>query len=149
MVTPRDIILLGLLQGTTVGFTNLPVTTIAFSTLDADLRTEASGFYNLIRNMGSAAGISITSALLVRTAQINHGYLAEFMTPFRHADVPTRASGTAALELLNADITRQAIMIGYINVFITLAFLCLMIIPVVMFLRVPRTPPSEPIVLGE
>ncbi|MDB5394119.1 MAG: transporter [Rhodospirillales bacterium] len=150
MVSPREIVLLGLLQGASIGFINVPLTTNAFTTLADDLRTEASGFYNLMRNIGSAAGISITSAILVRSAQINHGYLSEFITPFRHIQLPAGLSGAAELALLNADLTRQAMMISYINVFMILAVLCLLIIPVVIFLHVPRLPPSgEPVVIGE
>jgi DHA2 family multidrug resistance protein len=150
MISPREIILLGLLQGASIGFINVPLTTNAFTTLDDDLRTEASGFYNLMRNIGSAAGISITSAILVSSAQINHGYLSEFMTPYRHIDTPLGMTKTAGLAFLNADLTRQAMMISYINVFMILAILCLLIVPVVLFLHVPRVPPSgEPMVLGE
>jgi DHA2 family multidrug resistance protein len=150
-VSQRDIILLGLLQGSSIGFINVPLTTNAFTTLEEDLRTEASGFYNLMRNIGSAAGISITSAILVRSAQINHGYLAEYMTPFSH-NMPAMPglSGATALAALNANLTLQATMIAYINVFMILAVLCLLILPAVLFLHVPRTPMSgEPVVIGE
>ncbi len=150
MVSSREIVLLGLLQGASIGFINVPLTTNAFTTLDDDLRTEASGFYNLMRNIGSAAGISITSAILVRSAQINHGYLSEFMTPFRNLDMPAGITGTAGLMMMNANITQQAMMISYINVFMNLAVLCLAIVPVVVFLHVPRLPPSgEPLAIGE
>ena len=150
-VTERDIILLGLLQGASIGFINVPLTTNAFTTLDEDLRTEASGFYNLMRNLGSAAGISITSAILVRSAQINHGYLTEYMTPFNH-NMPTipGLSGATALAALNANLTLQATMVAYINVFMILAVLCLLILPAVLFLRVPRIPISaDHAVIGE
>jgi DHA2 family multidrug resistance protein len=148
-VTSRDIVTLGLLQGAGVGFINVPLTTTAFAMLDADLRTEASGFYNLMRNIGSAAGISITSALLVRSAQVNHGYLTEFVTPFRPLVSTFGAKGTAALEALNANLTQQAMMISYINVFMILAVLCLLIIPVVSFLRVAAVPVAGVHVAGE
>ena len=52
--------------------------------------------------------------------------------------------------MLNAGITRQAMMISYINVFMMLSVLCLMIIPVVIFLNVPKLPMTgEPMVVGE
>jgi len=148
-VSSREIIMLGLLQGSGVGFINVPLTTAAFSTLDSDLRTEASGFYNLMRNIGSAAGISITSAVLVRSAQINHGYLTEFVTPFRPLVTSFGVKGTAGLEALNANLTLQATMISYINVFMMLAVLCLLIIPVVILLRVAKVAPAGLHVAGE
>jgi DHA2 family multidrug resistance protein len=149
-VSAREIVLLGLLQGSSIGFINVPLTTNAFTTLPADLRTEASGFYNLMRNIGSAAGISITSAILVSGAQVNHGYLSEFMTPFRHIDAMPGMTGTAALVAMNGGITQQAMMISYINVFMMLSVLCLLILPVVLFLHVPKLVASgEPVVIGE
>jgi DHA2 family multidrug resistance protein len=149
MVSARDIITLGLIQGAGVGFINVPLTTMAFSTLDSDLRTEASGFYNLMRNIGSAAGISITSAILVRSTQVNHGYLTEYITPFRRMDATPGVTGAAGLEMLNGDLTHQASMVGYINVFMMLAVLCMLIIPVLAFLKAPKVPQKGPIVVGE
>ncbi len=146
MVSPRDIVIVGLIQGASIGFINVPLTTTAFSTLESDLRTEATGFFNLMRNIGSAAGISITSAFLVSSTQVNHGYLSEFMTPFGRLGVQ---SGPKELAMLNANITQQAEMVGYINVFAMLAFLCLLIIPVAGLLRVPKNAPSGPAVIGE
>jgi DHA2 family multidrug resistance protein len=148
-VGAANIITLGLIQGAGVGFINVPLTTMAFSTLDGDLRTEASGFYNLMRNIGSAAGISITSAILVRSTQINHGYLAEHMTPYRHLEGIPGVSSTAGLEMMNGDLTHQAMMVGYINVFMMLAILCIMIIPVLIFLKAPKAAHSGPVVVGE
>ena len=146
-VSARDIVLVGLVQGSSIGFINVPLTTTAFTTLESDLRTEASGFFNLMRNIGSAAGISITSAILVRSIQINHGYLGEYMTPF--GGMGAQANTTKALAMLNANITQQAAMVGYINVFAMLALLCLLIIPVAGFLRVSKNAPSGPAVIGE
>jgi MFS transporter, DHA2 family, multidrug resistance protein len=150
-VSPRSIVVLGLLQGASIGFINVPLTTNAFTTLDTDLRTEASGFYNLMRNIGSAAGISITSAILVSSAQVNHGYLSEFMTPFKPMQSLPGMGKDAAMVLLNADITRQAMMVSYINVFMILAVLCVAILPVVLFLHVPKFQPAggAPHVIGE
>ena len=104
-----------------------------------------------MRNIGSAAGISITSAILVSSAQVNHGYLSEFMTPFKPIQSLPGMGKDAAMALLNAGITRQAMMVSYINVFMMLAILCLAILPVVLFLHVPKFQPAggAPHVIGE
>ncbi|MGO7718921.1 EmrB/QacA family drug resistance transporter, partial [Rhizobium johnstonii] len=52
-------------QGAGLGFLFVPLTTIAFSTLPAHMRGDGTGLYNLSRNIGSAVGISIVSALIV------------------------------------------------------------------------------------
>jgi DHA2 family multidrug resistance protein len=42
------------------------------------------------------------------------------------------------MELLNLNITQQAAMVAYVNVFWLLGLLCLAIIPLVLFLQVPK-----------
>ena len=135
MIGPGDIILLGLVQGVGSGMINVPITTVAFITLAGDLRNEATGFYNLMRNIGSAIGISVSTSQLVEYAQTNHSRLGEFMTRFRHVSLPR---GAAGMERLNLNITQQAMMIAYVNVYWLLGVLCLAIIPLVFFLRTPK-----------
>ena len=142
MTSPRDIIIVGLIQGAGSGCINVPITTIAFATLAAELRTEAAGFYNLMRNIGSAVGISVAASQLVESTQINHAYLTEFMTPFRHMAMPGGLSGALGMHVLNLGITQQAAMIAFINIFWLLGVLCIAIIPLVLFLRVPKAAPA-------
>jgi DHA2 family multidrug resistance protein len=141
MTTPRDIIIVGLIQGAGSGCINVPITTIAFATLPGELRTEAAGFYNLMRNIGSAIGVSVAASQLVESTQINHGYLSEFMTPFRHMAMPRGLSGALGMHVMNLGLTQQAAMIAFINIFWLLGVLCVAIIPLVLFLRVPKAVP--------
>ncbi len=137
MTSAHTIVITGLIQGAGSGFINVPITTIAFATLGAELRTEAAGFYNLMRNIGSAIGISIAASQLVESTQTNHSYLASFMTPFRHMSLP---QGPLGMHILNLSITQQAAMIAFINIFWLLGILCVAIIPLVLFLKVPKAP---------
>lgn len=142
-VSMSNIIIVGMLQGGGNGFINMPLSLLAFTTLPNELRTEASGLFNLMRNIGAAIGISITASQLAELTQINHEHLSEYMTPFRHLPVPAGASGTTAMEILNLSITQQAGMIAYINIFWMLSVLCFAIIPLVFFLRPPRELPTS------
>jgi DHA2 family multidrug resistance protein len=110
---------------------------MAFATLPGELRTEATSFYSLTRNIGSAIGVSVAASQLVESTQINHGYLAEFMNPFRHMSLPHGALG---MHMMNLGVTQQAAMIAFINIFWLLGILCVAIIPLVFFLRVPKHP---------
>ena len=141
-VSPMDIIIAGLLQGAGNGFINVPLSTMAFATLPTDLRTEGSGLYNLMRNIGSAIGVSVAASQLTELTQINHGYLAEFMTPFRHLPSMPNMSGAAAIRMLNLSITQQAGMVAYVNVFWLLGGLCIAIIPLALLLRPPPKIPA-------
>src|SRR6185437_7208468 len=109
--------------GVSVGFLTIPINIITFATLPSTMRTEAAGIYSLLRNLGSAIGISVTGALLETNTQVNHMLIASAVTPFNRA----LQSGPAAVfwnpatlqgsAMLNAEITRQAQTIAYIDDF--------------------------------
>jgi MFS transporter, DHA2 family, multidrug resistance protein len=48
----------------------------------ADLRGDCTALFSLIRNVGSALGISISSFLLAQTTPIMHARIVEVLTPF-------------------------------------------------------------------
>src|SRR5271167_1967841 len=50
-----------LIQGCGLGFVFIPLQVIAFATLPAELRTDGTALFSLMRNVGGAIGISITS----------------------------------------------------------------------------------------
>jgi DHA2 family multidrug resistance protein len=51
------IIKTGFIQGIGLGFTFVPLTTIAFSSLNPIYRVEATGLFTLFRNIGSSIGV--------------------------------------------------------------------------------------------
>src|SRR3981189_583342 len=97
----------GFIQGAGLGFLFVPLTTITFATLAPEQRADATGLYNLSRNVGSSGGISVVSYLLVRNGQIHHAPIASHVTAFNHAFdnsavlqawSPWTAGGRAALD---------------------------------------------------
>jgi MFS transporter, DHA2 family, multidrug resistance protein len=133
-----DVALSGLIQGFGMGFVYVPLTTLAFATLDPNRRNEAAGVFNLMRNVGSSVGISAVVALLTRNTQIVHSELATHVTPFnpvlQHPNVQrfwdiTTSRGLAAI---NQEITRQAAMIGYIDDYKLMMILTVALIPLVL-----------------
>ena len=111
-------------QGAGLGFVFIPLQVIAFATLPADLRTDGTSLLSLLRNVGSAVGVSAASALLARNVQINHAELAAHVTPFSpamHAGsqamamlAPSTPKGAAMLDQL---INQQANIIAYLDDF--------------------------------
>ncbi|MGH7058857.1 MAG: DHA2 family efflux MFS transporter permease subunit [Stellaceae bacterium] len=51
-------------QGVGVGLVFTPLSTLAFSTLAPELRTDAAGLYNLMRQLGCAAGVAAMTGFL-------------------------------------------------------------------------------------
>jgi MFS transporter, DHA2 family, multidrug resistance protein len=142
-VSMQQIVWTGVLQGVGMGAITLPVATVAFSTLTEELRTDGSAFFSLMRNLGGAIGVAVVSSRIVELTQIHHGYLSEFMTPFRHLHMGLGAMNSpAAMKMMNFSITQQAGMIAYINGFLLLSILSIAMLPLVFFLRTPRLPPK-------
>jgi DHA2 family multidrug resistance protein len=133
----------GFVQGVSLGFLTIPINIITFATLPVELRIEAAGIYSLMRNLGSAIGISVTGALLEMNTQVNHAIIAGGITPFTRAlqsGAPSRfwspnsIHGTA---MLNQEITRQAQIIAYIDDFKLMLILAIVVLPLLLLTRPP------------
>jgi DHA2 family multidrug resistance protein len=140
-VTQWTIAVTGFIQGAGLGFLFVPLNTVTFATLAPEQRADATGLFNLSRNVGSSVGISVVSYLLIRNGQINHATIASHVTAvnpgFRdsviaHAWSPWTASGRAALDQV---VRNQASIISYIDDFKLMMILSLCAIPLVLLLR--------------
>ena len=78
-VSEATIIVSGFEQGLGLGFVFVPLSTVTFSTLTAELRTEGTGIYALCRNIGSSIGISVVMTLLQNNTQRNHAEIAGYV----------------------------------------------------------------------
>ena len=140
-------VITGLLHGFGLGFIWVPLSALAFATLAPSMRAEAASVYSLVRNLGQSVGISVVEAIYSHQASVAHGDIAAGVQPSNPAFAgglpaamsPATASGIAGL---NAEITRQAQMVGYIDVFWLLFVMCLAFIPFVFVLRPPKRAPE-------
>ena len=136
------IIVTGVVQGLGLGLVFVPLSTVAFATLEARFRTDATSLFSLVRNIGSSIGISIVTVLLTRNTQINHAELSAFISPFNPmlwAISPQAATGdpTGACRRSIGWSTSQAVMIAYVNDFKLMMLVTLAAIPLALFLRKP------------
>ena len=132
----------GFLQGAGLGMIFVPLNTLAFATLPADLRTDASGFYMLLRNLGGSIGISLTVGVLARQAQVSHadigGALTPFTLPWADSSVTRAIGADAVTAMLDATVNKQAAMIAYLDVFRMLFWMTVAMTPLLLLLRKPR-----------
>jgi len=135
-------------NGIGIGTIWVPLTTVSFWTLPVNLRTEASTLTSLLRNYGSGIGVSVVISVLSRTQTKTHAYLAENLTPYneimRDPWLPQQWNifTQEGLNLLDLEVNRQAMLIGFLNDFNLIMVGALISIPLV-FLMV-RTKKEEP-----
>jgi DHA2 family multidrug resistance protein len=138
------VIVSGFIQGLGIGFTFVPLSAATFATLAPRLRNEGTPIFSLVRNIGGSVGISIVQTLLTRGTAQAHEQLAGFVArgnlalqtlpPSLSPDTPT------GLALLNAEVTRQAAMVAYVNDFRIMMAITVMAIPLLLLIR--RSRPS-------
>jgi DHA2 family multidrug resistance protein len=121
----------GFIQGVGTGFVYIPLAAVAFTTLNIDLRNEATALFNLMRNIGSSIGISVVAAFLARNTQVMHSALAAHLT--RYGAQAGAVGGNLAL--LNRQVTEQAAMIAYNDDFKLMLIVTICVIPFVFLLR--------------
>ena len=132
------------IQGAGMGMVFIPLQVAAFATLSAEYRTDATALLSLFRNVGSAIGLSVCSALLARNQQILHAQLGENITPFNralqtspalsHAINPATQHGAIMLDQM---ISHQAEIIAYLDDF---KFMLLVSLPTLLLLLLMRRP---------
>jgi DHA2 family multidrug resistance protein len=142
-----DIVFPGFIQGLGMGLIFTPINVAAFSTVPIAYRQDASSLLNLTRNLGSSFGISLSFTLLSRNAQINHSDLAGYVTQYSLPTVDPTAlvdrfgdlSG-GVMTMLNAEVSRQSLMIAYLNNFYLISILLFVIGLLPLMLKPIRIP---------
>jgi DHA2 family multidrug resistance protein len=132
----------GVLQGIGLGFVFTPLSIITFSTLPRSVLTQGTAIFSLMRNIGGSVGISIVEALLAQNTQIIHSQLAEHVRPdnplARGLAAPFSLTEPHGIAALNAEITRQAQMIAYLDNFHLMVLIMLVAAPFLLLLRRAR-----------
>lgn len=142
------VVVSGLLQGLGTGLIFVPLSTLAFVTLNPNLRNEGSALFTLVRNMGGSAGISVIEAVQTHNSEVAHADLAQHISrsnPTLQAYLPPQfnLNSTAGLDAFNAEISRQSAMVAYVDDFKLLIFLSVAAMPLLLLLRAPAKKAAE------
>jgi len=146
------ILISGIVQGFGLGFVFTPLSTISFSTLPRQFLTQGTALFSLTRNIGGSCGVAIVEALLVENTQTVHSRLVEHLRPDNplaqapHLAMPYSLSLPSGLAALNAEVTRQAQMIAYIDDFYLMMIVIVASLPLLLLLQRPRRALREPAV---
>ena len=153
-VAQHTMMLTFFMQGFAIGFVFNPMTVMAFTTLPSQLRGYATSLQSLCRSLGQAAGVSVTSFMLVRGTQTSHADIAGGITPFdralqgndavSHALDPATRHGAALLDQM---INHQAQIIAFNNDFRMMSIVVVPPLLLLLLMRRHQRPPP-PVVVG-
>lgn len=154
-VSPTTLFLPILITGFGLSFVFVPISTAAYGTLRNDQIGNASGVFNLMRNIGGSIGISIATTLLTRRADVHQNEIvnsvpqsgANFQNSLHGAQQAVTGyfgngnvggpSGPGGVTLYN-QLLRQASAWAFVDVFRWLSLLCFFCIIIVWFFKKVR-----------
>jgi len=138
----------GFVQGLGTGLVFMPMTTLAFATLAPTMRADGTGVFTLVRNLGNSAGISIMQAIFTSLNQTVHARLVQNLTPENanaRAYLPPGAlTTTLGQTTLDGEVSRQAAMVAYVDVFHLMFVTCLFMMPLLLLLKPTAALPPKP-----
>jgi DHA2 family multidrug resistance protein len=144
-LSPTTLLLPIMITGFGLSFVFVPISTAAYGTLHNEQIGNASGIFNLMRNVGGSIGISIASTMLTRRADLHQNEILnhvpqtgqQFQNALQgtqHALVPhfgASNSAAPAAGTIYRELARQAALYSFVDVFRWLSLLCLVCVAVV------------------
>jgi MFS transporter, DHA2 family, multidrug resistance protein len=137
-----------ILSGVAAGLVFVPLSTTAMGTLKNEEIGNASGLYNLLRNVGGSIGISLVNTIIARHVQSHRSDLAHdvFRGPavehtlnlYRGLFSAHAVSNTAthrAYALIQSTLDQQATVYAYIDDLRYMAIVCLFCMPIIFLVR--------------
>lgn len=148
-ISTMDIAFPNFLMGIGMAMCMIPIITLSTMTLTNEQMTNASGVQNLLKNLGGAVGTSIVTTLISRKAQVHQNFLVgnlaltndnfiervqAYSGMFQSMTDSISANYTAQA-LLYRQMLQQATMGAFRDTFEACAIACLVIIPLVLFIK--------------
>lgn len=141
-VGPWAVALNGALQGFGSAVMWVPLSIVAFATLEVRLLADASSIFHLLRNFGSSIFISVSVLTVSRTGRISYSELSENVTAFGDTFRLPQMTGlwsfdtVQGLAAFGSEVNRQALMVGYTNSFALYALVSFAAIPIMLLVRI-------------
>jgi MFS transporter, DHA2 family, multidrug resistance protein len=149
-----SIIIPSILNGLAISLIFVPLTTSTMGTLSQQQMGNATGIFNLMRNVGGSVGIAGITTLVARSAQTNQAALVSHFSKFNPVYQHRLAEIQAGLahhighwqamkeapRALYAALQGQAALLSYVNNFRFFGITCLLCAPLVLLFKKVRKP---------
>jgi DHA2 family multidrug resistance protein len=151
-ITPANVSWPNVVMGLSLGLVFVPLNTAAMGSLAQELMGGASGILNLMRNIGGSIGISVATTMLARDTQTHYNLMVGRINPSNH-HFQTYLHGVTGFlaksadpvlaqhktfSLLQALLDQQASLLAYLDNFQFMAWLCLVPLLGIIFMRRQR-----------
>jgi MFS transporter, DHA2 family, multidrug resistance protein len=148
-ISPTTLLLPILITGFGLSFVFVPINTAAYGTLDNKQIGNASGLFNLMRNVGGSIGISIAQTLLTRRSDVHQNEIINYVPmtgqQFQNSMSSTQQAlfgyfGKAntmapAQATLYQQLGQQASLWAFVDVFRWLSLLCFFSVGIVWLFK--------------
>jgi DHA2 family multidrug resistance protein len=145
----NDLLIPQLLRGFGLMMAMVPISNVALGTLPPQRLKNASGLYNLTRNLGGAVGLALINTIIDKREDLHLARLHEAVSWSNNAAEETLASLTAAMAKFGSDaelaatkqlaaiVRRQALVMSIADVFYVLTILFLALVLMAPLMRRP------------
>jgi DHA2 family multidrug resistance protein len=144
-----SLVFANVLQGFAMGLIFVPLMTLAVGTLHKEQMGNATGLFNLARNVGGSIGISAVTTYLVRNAQYNQMHLVGHLTPYnpvyrqylegiQSALAPYTGAPQASRQaygLIYGILLQQSTLLAFVNTYRWMAVAMVCCIPAVLLMK--------------
>ena len=137
-ISPWTLLVPIVATGFALSFVFVPITTQAYSTLRNDQIGNASGIFNLLRNIGGSVGISIAQTMLVRRTDVHQTQIVNYVSTTQlwfeqqlsaitgyltQHTAAANAPGAAAANMYQR-LGQQALLWSFVDVFRWMSLIC-------------------------
>jgi DHA2 family multidrug resistance protein len=144
-------------RGVGLGLIFVPLTNLALADLPMDRIPNGTGLFNLMRQLGGSVGIAISATLVQRFTAINRAELITNVTqysPIARARLdgitamllsqgtPSGLVQSKALAVVNAQVTKQAMMLSFEHLFLLFGAAFVLSLPLLLLMHKSRGMPG-------
>ena len=138
------------IQGLSMGFLFVPLTTITHGPISKERMGNATSIFNLMRNIGGSVGIAMVTTMVARDTQRNINILGAHVSPYNTATQNIYMAMRGGLVSRGSDMTtatqqavgalfgmvaRQANMVATISAFRLLGIMFLCVVPLILLMK--------------
>jgi DHA2 family multidrug resistance protein len=153
----NDIVFPGIVRGVGMGMLFVPLSIVAMTEIPQAKIANATGLYNLTRQLGGSVGIALSATLVTRFGAIHRAELLSNVTAFSAETqarlsmltrgflaqgMPQSTAESQALRALDLMVRKQGMMLAFEQIFIWFGIGLMLGVPLLLMLRKADTGPA-------